>query len=251
MLAVVYNNLIDLFISAVSGFNATIEPMDSAGRLDPATGQYDGCHGKLQRNQTDYYAGYTSIIMPDVIKPLAPDHETSFLFLSMYRMAADRLRVETSVLDFVDGFDADLWLLTAFTLLLLTIILLLALRLEQQRLALDVALKRPFRNQASKASAPLSLLVTACVVKQVTSLRVTPRARHVRRLLFLLTIACFFLSFYLTSDQDVSRRVPKAVGHRHDPRLCRQRTTTVVFRDRQLGSPDDAVSAWNNRSNSL
>ena len=186
--------LLHLSMRSLKGFNVSVvEKCLMPGRLHPKTGMYDGCYGSLQQNKSDFYAGYTTVVMPDVLRPLATVAEMSFSFMSMYRMEAEHLRTETSVLDFVDGFTADAWLLTASTLLLLAVLLPFAAQMDCKW----IRQRRMRRHRRIKTSE--MLLATACILKQSGSFGMPSPLVRLRRLLILMTVACFFLSFYLTS----------------------------------------------------
>ena len=107
--------------------NTTISPSDKLGNMNQHTMMFDGCLGRLQRNESDFQIPF--IPFPIV----APGLQQGFMALtsttticSAYNRTATTSK--TDVMDAFQSFSRPLWSLTAFTTTVITLVVFLVFR---------------------------------------------------------------------------------------------------------------------------
>ena len=116
-LASTFNAMLQVLVpKKVSNYSARIE--NKFGDFDDQTGQYDGCVGSLQRNESDTFGGQVAFPTQafDTINPVQIFAQEPLAIIQGYKPTyrtdyADTLKAA------LPAFTPDLWMLTFFTLM--------------------------------------------------------------------------------------------------------------------------------------
>ena len=168
----------------MSGVNYTITYRGTSGIIsvtDPS--KSSGCYGYLQRNQSDFLAFPSTINLPDILVPLSVVDQKSISLLSTYKMQEQDIKQETKVMDFVKGFEDDLWIVTFTTILLFALLISL--------IPMVFGKKQRFNNSI--------LWLMAAHVKQAGSLPLPRVLKRTLSLLLIIQLFAFLIGFFLTS----------------------------------------------------
>lgn len=124
------NEVAEYFISN-SNFTFDIRSKDDGfGEMDPATGKYDGCVGRLQRNEshllfqlTDYPINATDVTQGDV------GYDVSLQFVSIYYPRKESEVSSTSMDSCFEAFDVTAWSVCLATFAVVYLLLILRSKL--------------------------------------------------------------------------------------------------------------------------
>lgn len=101
--------------------NVTITLMEDMGNMDPVTGLFTGCLGRLQRNESDTVA--PPIPFPLLVPGIGQGFPTLFAKTAMTTgYNSTPIGQSTDVMEAFDGFIPSLWWLTGFTTLVMALI---------------------------------------------------------------------------------------------------------------------------------
>ena len=201
-----------LILEQLRGINYTVVREPGIGTMiDVKTQQYDGCIGSLQKNESDFMLTVGLLTVPVVGPNLTHTVVDGFERMGILS-AYNRLNVNdashTQVLDMVFSFSPGLWILLAFSIIALFMLLNAATWVRAEGLyakhasrlwatrRILVSRARKSRRSASKSA----WNVVACILKQHSSCG----SCHVNFgpisiMYTIITLLCFFAGFYLTS----------------------------------------------------
>ena len=191
---------LQLFFDSFAGLNVSWIQSGSVGRLKVVEDRrFDGCIGSLQANESEetvpLFTSYP-IDGPNLTTGSVAGVERLGL-LSAYDTRTDYK--ETQALDMVSSFDHSLWF-TIFAVFAILAIVLMIARL----------ITRPHKLKRSRVNQETGRAITtlvACLLHQFSSVPSGPEIRSKRKtivavvstMVTLITLVCFFVTFYLTS----------------------------------------------------
>ena len=205
----------NLMLEQLRGINYTVVHESAMGTMtDEKTQQYDGCIGSLQKNETDFI-GTVGLLTVPVVGPnlthTVVDGFEKMGILSAYNRANVTDGSRTQVLDMVFSFSRGLWILLAFSYMVLVLLLhassdvrgdkrhtkYISRFWKRNRVLL---LEKHERQKSASHSSKSAWTVVACILKQHSSCS----SCHVKfgpiRILYtLITLLSFFTGYYLMS----------------------------------------------------
>ena len=186
--------------------NASFVSSNKLGDMDPKTMMFDGCLGRLQRNESD--TALPCVTLPLLRKGLM--HATTgsaskVVMWSVYNNTV--VPSDTDVMDAFDSFTAQLWLLIFLTTAFLTLVLFLIfysdlLSLPESKARRDLfrrLTKMTKRHRMRRCMDQALLIVTANVLKQHTSYSFRGKLLRRRMILFLIAVFSFLVINYFSS----------------------------------------------------
>ena len=173
--------------------NASYTSSNKLGEMDMVTMMYDGCLGRLQRNESD--VALPVVTLPSLGSGLMHGTTASaskVVMWSVYNNTATPS--DTDVMDAFNSFTAQLWLLTFLTSAILTFVLFMMFRfkllpLPESNARGTFGSRLTKRQRTRRCVHQALLIVTANVLKQHTSY--TYRGKLLRRKAILLLFAVF------------------------------------------------------------
>ena len=203
--------------------NASLTSSNKLGDMDPETMMFDGCLGRLQRNESD-------VMVPVALFPLLGkglNHGTTsssskVSMASAYNNTA--VPLDTDVMDAFHSFTDQLWSLTILTAAILTVVVFFIFRVKllflPESKTASVQELRLIRKQRTRQCFHQALLImTANVLKQHTSYNI--RGILLRRHLILLLFSVFsflminYFSSMIKTEMVVQKR-PETISSYED-----------------------------------
>ena len=203
---------INLLLEQMRGINYTVVREPGYGTMiDKETQQYDGCIGSMQKNESDFMLIVEMLTIPVVGPNLTHTVVDGFGrmgIVSAYNKTNIDDGSRTQVLDMVFSFSPGLWILLAFSIITLFMLLHAAIVVMGEGLyakyasrmwatrRILVSGKRKRRRSASKSG----WIVVACILKHNSSCSSCDvNFGPISILYTIITLFCFFAGFYLTS----------------------------------------------------
>ena len=203
---------LNLLLQQLRGINYTVVREPAYGTMtDVKTQQYDGCIGSLQKNESDFMLTVGLVTFPVVgpnLTHTVVDGLERMGIISAYNKTNPDDGSRTQVLDMVFSFSSGLWILLAFSIIFLFMLLHAAAAVRREGLYAKYALhlwttrrmlvsaERKRRRRTSKSG----WIVVACILKQHSSCgSCHVNFRPISILYTMITLLCFFAGFYLTS----------------------------------------------------
>ena len=197
--------------------NTTMIPSDKLGDMNQGTMMFDGCLGRLQRNESDFQM--TFIPFPVVAPGLQQGHmafTSKTTIFSAYNMTD--ATSETDVMDAFQSFSRPLWFLTAFTTAVITLVVFLAFRHGMERVCIPRT-----TNELSTRKAKLTRLAMhraaqvaiGNIFKQHSSYTHNGRKQSAKALIFLFALFGFLIVLYFSSmikTEMVVRKRPQTIS---------------------------------------
>ena len=185
--------------------NTTMTPSDKLGDMNQETMMFDGCLGRLQRNESDFQMPY--INFPVVAPGLQQGHmafTSKTTIFSAYSMTDSTSK--TDVMDAFQSFSRPLWFLTVFTTAVITLVVFLAFRhgMERVRISRTTNELRTRKAKLTRFSMHRAAQVTVGnLLKQHTSYNYNGRKQSAKGVIFLFCSLLFPDGLlFLVHDQD-------------------------------------------------
>ena len=177
--------------------NSTVVSSDKLGDMDSGTMMFDGCLGRLQRNESDV----TLALVPFPVLGTGVLHGTTasaskVIMWSVYNNTA--VPSDTDVMDAFHSFTDQLWFLIFLTSAFLTVVLFLIFYLKLLSLPQSNS-QQTTRQRTRRCVDQALLIVIANVLKQHTSYSFRGKLLRRRMILFLIAVFSFLIMFYFTS----------------------------------------------------
>ena len=202
----------NLFLQQLHGINYTVTREPVFGTMtDRKTQQYDGCIGALQKNDSDFVLTVGLLTVPVVgpnMTQTVVDGFSRMGIVSAYNRTSINNESRTHVLDMVFSFSRGLWILIAFSVIVLFMLLHAATVVRREGLYAKYASRmwakrrmlvsddRKRRRNGSKSA----WTVVACILKQHSSCgSCRVKFGPIRILYTLITLLCFLTSCFLMS----------------------------------------------------
>ena len=193
--------------------NATLTSSSKLGDRNPKTMMFDGCLGRLQRNESDVTLRLaifpvlgTGMIHGTTVRA------SKVAMWSAYNNTA--IPSDTDVMDAFKSFSRPLWSLTILTTAILTIVVFMIFRFKLLSLPESKA-KLKKRQRTRRCMDQALLIVTANVLKQHTSYSFRGKLLRRRMILFLFAVFSFLIMYYFSSmikTEMVVQKSPKTIS---------------------------------------
>ena len=186
--------------------NASFLSLNKLGDRNLKTMMFDGCLGRLQRNESDTaIPGITLPLLAEGLMHGTIGHASKVTMWSVYNNTA--VPSDADVMDAFDSFTGQLWFCTFLTTAFLTVVLflifyfnLLSLPQSKERGDLFRRLTKMTKRQRTRRCMDQALLiVTANVLKQHTSYSFRGKLLRRRMILFLIAVFSFLIINYFSS----------------------------------------------------
>ena len=232
--------------------NASLMSMNKQGDIDSVTMMFDGCLGRLQRNESDV----TIPVLPFPLLGNGLIHSTTagaskVVIGSLYNNTAAPSHMD--VVDAFNSFTRQLWSLTILTTAILTFVVFMMFRSKLLSLPKsDAAGKHWFRltkwQRTRRCLSQALIVATANILKQHTSYSF--RGKLLRRKIILLLFAVFsllimlYFSSMIKTEMVIQKR-PETISSYED--LLAKPSTKPLW-SKQLNSHWDFMKAGRNTS---
>ena len=199
--------------------NITRTPSDKLGDMNPETRMFDGCLGRIQRNESDIQSPFIAFPV------LAPGLEQGYVvqtsktvILSAYNNT--EIPTNTDVMDAFNSLSRPLWSLTALTVFVLTLLTFVAIQTN----LLLVRQFKPSRNrrvreskwQSKRRSMRQAAVVAAGnVMKQHTSYQYNDRRLSAKIIIFVFAMFTFLIHYYfcaMIKTEMVVQKKPETIS---------------------------------------
>lgn len=204
-----YNSILQRAASKQFNITYVFPEVNRMGALiDRDTMQYDGCLGSLQRNESDVatIAPVDGWYGPSV-QPWLPVWSDYTLIGSVYWDVDPSQNQWTRVMDFLDAFKLDCWLLTCSSLFVLCSMILVSMLLHKKRSCKVADPPTVPQGQTServlqpchrKMISRTFMMLISCVLKQHTNSGPL-KTRSIAVLYTVMALLCFYAGYFLTS----------------------------------------------------
>ena len=183
--------------------NASLTSSNKLGDMDSKTMMFDGCLGRLQRNESDVMIPVAPFpLLGKGLKHGTTASVSKVVMWSVYNNTA--APSDTDVMDAFNSFTGPLWSLTILTAAFLTVVVFLIFRVEllffSKSKTAGVRGLRLMKEQGTRRCFHQALLiVTANVLKQHTSYSIRGKLLRRQLILFLFAVFSFLIMFYFSS----------------------------------------------------
>ena len=183
--------------------NTTFESAIKLGDMDPVTMLFDGCLGRLQRNESDAMLQVVPFpVLGNGLMHGKTGVASKIVMWSMYNTTA--VPSHTDVMDAFNSFSSQLWSLTILTAVILTVIVFKTFRskllcLPRSKRTKKHAIRLTRKQRTRRCMHQALVVATANILKQHSSYRFRGKLLCGKVILFLFAVFSFLIMFYFSS----------------------------------------------------